>query len=77
MSGVTLDYGVAMKRSRAVSQQNSKGVEFLFKKNKINWIRGTATVTGPKTVSVAGPDGKTETHDAKKAVSDSAMRAEL
>src|ERR671938_1290347 len=27
---VTLDYGVAMKRSRAVSQQNSKGVEFLF-----------------------------------------------
>src|SRR5216117_3727499 len=32
---VKLDYGVAMKRSRAVSQQNSKGVEFLFKKNKI------------------------------------------
>src|SRR3954466_12529629 len=26
------DYGVAMKRSRAVSTQNSKGVEFLFKK---------------------------------------------
>src|SRR5512147_725272 len=32
---VKLDYGVAMKRSRAVSNQNSKGVEFLFKKNKI------------------------------------------
>src|ERR1700747_674811 len=29
---VKLDYGVAMKRSRAVSAQNSKGVEFLFKK---------------------------------------------
>src|ERR1041384_3742876 len=29
---VKTDYGVAMKRPRAVSQQNSKGVEFLFKK---------------------------------------------
>src|SRR5215211_8388438 len=50
VSGVSLDYGVAMKRSRAVSTQNSKGVEFLFKKNKITWIKGTATLTGPKTV---------------------------
>ena len=39
---VKIDYGVAMKRSRAVSLQNSKGVEFLFKKNKITYIKGTA-----------------------------------
>ena len=43
---VTTDYGVAMKRSRAVSLQNSKGVEFLFKKNKITWIKGTAKLAG-------------------------------
>ena len=48
---ITTDYGVAMKRSRAVSTQNSKGVEFLFKKNKITWIKGTATLTGKKTIS--------------------------
>src|ERR1051325_3025089 len=41
---VKFDYGVAMKRSRAVSTQNSKGVEFLFKKNKITWIRGAGTL---------------------------------
>src|SRR3954462_2250517 len=41
---VKTDYGVAMKRSRAVSLQNSKGVEFLFKKNKITWIKGTGTI---------------------------------
>src|SRR5947207_14086586 len=29
------EYGVAMQRSRRVSDQNSKGVEFLMKKNKI------------------------------------------
>src|SRR5947207_7614891 len=43
---VKLDLGVAVKRSRAVSTQNSKGVEFLFKKNKITWIKGTAKLTG-------------------------------
>ena len=65
---VKLDYGVAMKRSRAVSNQNSKGVEFLFKKNKITWIRGTGRVTSKNTVSVKGADGKEEKHEAKKAI---------
>src|SRR5215211_1344101 len=46
------DYGVAMKRSRAVSTQNSKGVEFLFKKNKVTWIRGTGRVAGANAVVV-------------------------
>ncbi|MEA2764903.1 MAG: dihydrolipoamide dehydrogenase [Gemmatimonadaceae bacterium] len=64
---VKLDYGVAMKRSRAVSTQNSKGVEFLFKKNKITWIKGTARIAGKNSVSVK-IDGKEEKHDAKKAV---------
>src|ERR1700694_2160161 len=64
---VKLDYGVAMKRSRAVSTQNSKGVEFLFKKNKITWIKGTAKIVGKNSVSVK-VDGKEEKHDAKKAI---------
>ena len=65
---VQLDYGVAMKRSRAVSTQNSKGVEFLFKKNKITWIKGTAKLAGKNAVTVKTADGKEEKHDAKKAV---------
>src|SRR5690349_371425 len=65
---VQLDYGVAMKRSRAVSAQNSKGVEFLFKKNKIAWIRGTGRLTGKNAVTVKSAEGKEEKHDAKKAV---------
>jgi dihydrolipoamide dehydrogenase len=65
---VTLDYGVAMKRSRAVATQNSKGVEFLFKKSKITNIKGTAKLAGKNTVSVKGADGKEEKHEAKKAV---------
>ena len=65
---VKLDYGVAMKRSRGVSTQNSKGVEFLFKKNKVTYIKGTAKLAGKNSVSVKGADGKEEKHEAKKAV---------
>lgn len=65
---VSLDFGPAMKRSRAVSTQNSKGVEFLFKKHKITWIRGEGTLEKGKKVSVTNSDGKKETHEAKKAV---------
>ncbi|HET9796400.1 MAG TPA: dihydrolipoyl dehydrogenase [Gemmatimonadaceae bacterium] len=65
---VKLDFGVAMKRSRAVSNQNSKGVEFLFKKNKVTWIRGTGRLSAKNAVTVKLADGKEEKHDAKKAV---------
>jgi len=65
---VKTDYNVAMKRSRAVSTQNSKGVEFLFKKHKITWIKGTGRLTKGKTVAVKSADGKEEKHEAKKAV---------
>lgn len=68
VSGTTLDFGVAMKRSRAVSLQNSKGVEFLFKRSKITWIRGEGVLEKGKKVTVTGADGKKETHEAKKAV---------
>jgi len=51
---VTTDYGVAMKRSRAVSSQNSKGVEFLFKKNTVELVRGKATLLPGKKVKVSG-----------------------
>ena len=65
---VKLDYGVAMKRSRDVSLKNSKGVEFLFKKNKITWIKATGTLAANKSVKVTTADGKSETHTATKAV---------
>ncbi|MFL5613308.1 MAG: dihydrolipoyl dehydrogenase [Gemmatimonadaceae bacterium] len=65
---IKLEYGVAMKRSRAVSQQNSKGVEFLFKKNKITWLKGTAKLAGKNAISLKTPDGKDERHEAKKGI---------
>lgn len=51
-----LDYSVAHKRSRQVSDRLVKGIGFLFRKNGVTHIQGTATLTGPKQVQVA-PSG--------------------
>ncbi len=65
---VKLDFSVAMKRSRDISNKNSRGVEFLFKKNKISWIKGTGTLAPNQSVKVTTADGKSETHRATKGV---------
>ena len=60
---VKTDYGVAMKRSRKVSEQNSKGVGFLMKKHKVTVLAGTGTLLPGRKVKV-----DKETHEAAKAV---------
>jgi dihydrolipoamide dehydrogenase len=49
---VQLDFGTAMRRSRQVSEQNSKGVEFLLKKHKVTVVRGTGTLVPGRKVRV-------------------------
>ena len=63
VGAVKTDYGVAMKRSRQVSEQNSRGVEFLMKKNKITVIKGAGTLLAGKKVKVGE-----EIHSATKAI---------
>ena len=60
---VKTDYGVAMKRSRRVADQNSKGVEFLMKKHKITVVRGTGVLQPGKKVKVGN-----DVYEAKKAI---------
>ena len=49
---IKTDYGVAMKRSRKVSEQNSKGVEFLMKKHKVTVIKGQGVLQPGRKVKV-------------------------
>lgn len=49
---VTLDLAGMMKYKDSVVEANTKGIEFLFKKNKIDWIKGTAKITGKGKVEV-------------------------
>jgi len=57
-SGVTLDYGKLIDHSRKTADRLSRGVESLFKKNKITWLRGRGRLAGPKAVDVEGPDAQ-------------------
>jgi dihydrolipoamide dehydrogenase len=60
---VKTDYGVAMKRSRKVADQNSRGVEFLMKKHKITVVKGSGVLQPGRKVKVG-----TDVLEAKKAV---------
>ena len=64
---VKADYGEAVKRSRNVADRMAKGVEFLFKKNKITLFPGRGTLTSKTTIEVKGDKG-TETIEAKAIV---------
>ena len=55
---LSLDYGVAFKRSRQNSDRLTKGVGFLMKKNGIDVHMGTAHLPKPNTVTVTDSDGK-------------------
>jgi len=64
---ITYDLDAVVKRSRGVAKQLSSGIGHLMKKNKIEVMMGTATLTGPLAVSVTGDKG-TDTLSATKAV---------
>jgi len=63
---LSYDWSKIIRRSRDVSDKNAAGIEFLFKKNKVDYIRGEATLDRAGTVKVKGADGKEETHTAPK-----------
>jgi len=54
----TLDIVKAQERKQKVVDSNAKGIEFLFKKNKVTGLRGFGRITGPHEVEVEGADGK-------------------
>jgi len=52
------DFKKVVDRSRTVADGMSKGVQYLFKKNKIEVINGTGRLKSPGVVEVTGADGK-------------------
>ena len=49
---VTFDFAKVMERSRGVSQQMAKGIEFLFKKNKVDYYVGRGQVPAAGMVEI-------------------------
>jgi len=55
---ITFDFKRVIARSREAADKLSKGVRFLFRKNKVDLIEANATITGPHTVALAPAAGK-------------------
>ncbi|MEO7083039.1 MAG: dihydrolipoyl dehydrogenase [Gemmatimonadaceae bacterium] len=75
IGGLTLDLATMLKRKDDVVGQNTKGIEFLFRKNKITWARGLGTLKPGNLVEVesngaAGgpPAGNIATYQAKDVI---------
>jgi dihydrolipoamide dehydrogenase len=58
------DFDAMVKRSRGVADGMSKGIQFLFRKNKIDVLTGHGTLLNGKKVEVKNAEGKSELYDA-------------
>lgn len=68
LAGVGLDLATMLKRKDDVVAQNTRGIEFLFRKNKITWARGLGTLAPGNVVGVKGADGATTSYAARHVI---------
>ncbi len=57
VTGVELDLAAMMDHKNKVVAGNVNGVAFLFRKNKVEWVKGVARLAGPGEVAVKPPAG--------------------
>ncbi|AWM35096.1 dihydrolipoyl dehydrogenase [Hymenobacter nivis] len=73
--GVGFDFAKVVQRSRGVADGMSKGINFLFKKNKIETVMGVGKLLAPGKVEVTKADGTKEMVEAKSIILATGTRA--
>ena len=68
VDGVSLDLGQMMKTKKQVVTSLTKGIEYLFKKNEVDYVKGTGRIEAAGKVAVAGADGKDQTLETKNII---------
>ena len=63
VSGLKINWANILARKNKIVTKHAKGIEFLFKKNKVEWVQGWGRYEGPGKVSVE-KDGKKSTIEA-------------
>jgi dihydrolipoamide dehydrogenase len=61
IEGLSLDMGAFMKQKDDAVEGLTKGVEFLMKKNKVDYVKGFGRILSPGKVEVTGADGAKQT----------------
>jgi len=61
---IEADFEAIIKRSRGVAENMSNGIQFLFKKNKVDLIQGFGKIKPDKKVDVTDARGKTKEYSA-------------
>lgn len=67
-TGIQLAFANVQKRKDKVVMKNSKGIEYLMKKNKITAFSGTGRLTLPGKIEVTQGEGKKETVNTKNII---------
>jgi len=75
--GITVDFAKVMLRSRGVADQMSKGISFLFKKNKVEHIIGKGMVNVPGLVEISSGESKGRLLQAKSILLATGCRAKV
>jgi dihydrolipoamide dehydrogenase len=68
IADVGLDLAAMLKRKDDVVSANTRGIEFLFRKNKITWAKGVGTLKPGNVVEVKGADGALTTYRPKSVI---------
>ena len=63
ISGLKINWANVLARKDKIVKKHAKGIEFLFKKNKVEWVQGWGRYEGPGKISVE-KDGKQTTIEA-------------
>ena len=66
VEGLSFEWDKIIGRSRKVSERLAGGIEMLFKKNKVDYIRGEAAISKAGAVEVTDKDGKKKEYTASK-----------
>ena len=68
VGSVKLDLKTMMGRKDKVVDDLTKGIEFLFKKNKVDYLRGWGSIPKAGEVAIAGENGESQTVETKSII---------
>ena len=68
IEGASVDLPTMLKRKDEVVAQNTRGIEFLFRKNKVTWAKGRGTLRAGNIVDVTAEDGTITSYAAKNVI---------